>query len=191
MNLLTTWKETVDAAYVIDAPENKNVKELNSSTNLAEVENWLVVLEKKQLETQATLSGIQDKWDLWTKETAGDLKPKPGINANYGINKLRSQLNQRVKLQHKLHGTLKEKIAQHAVASSSTSLTPNGGVEDKVSDEGFGVKAVVGDVTPLASTSTQAQILFVVYINVYIIDASFLPLLDASSTHTTAFAARP
>jgi hypothetical protein len=114
---------------------------------MAEVQQWLEILSSKQLETQATLEGIQDKWDLWTKATAGEEQKKPGVNANYGINKLRSQLKMRVNLQAKLHAALKDKIVKHDVSSSTTSLTPKPGVEDAASDGPFGVKAVVDDVT--------------------------------------------
>ena len=158
MNLLSSWKEVVDAAYIYEAPEDKTKTQITSSTNLAEVLEWLEVLEKKQLETQATLSGIQDKWDLWTKVTAGELKPKPQINGPYGINKLRSQLQMRVKLQIKLHGTLKDKIAQHAVVPSTASLTPNAGVKAATDSQMFGVKAAVEVATTLTSTPIQAQV---------------------------------
>ncbi len=97
MNLLTTWREVVDAAYIYDEPESMAISDISSSTNLAEVEKWLEILSLKQLETQATLDVIQDKWDLWTTATAGALSPKPGVNTANGINKLRSQLKMRVK----------------------------------------------------------------------------------------------
>jgi hypothetical protein len=172
MDLQSSWKELVDAAYIYEAPENMTIKELSSSTSMAEVQQWLEILSSKQLETQATLEGIQDKWDLWTKATAGEEQKKPGVNANYGINKLRSQLKMRVNLQAKLHAALKDKIVKHDVSSSTTSLTPKPGVEDAASDGPFGVKAVVDDVTTSASASTEAQVRSVCI--VYIIDASYL-----------------